>query len=130
MRPRCGVDVMAEVSAHETCPCCGQQWFPGRSKLDAKRLIYGLEIQSQTFRLAEFLVDHFGEAVPTSRLVSVLYHDDSDGGPLTAGNVVAVRLSGLRKKLAPYGLLIEGRAWRGIRMKWAVGTPDGAAGRK
>lgn len=110
---------------HEACPCCGQPWFPGRSKMDAKRLIYGLDIQSQSFRLAEFLVDHFGQAIPTSRLVSVLYHDASDGGPLNAANVVAVRLVGLRKKLTPYGLLIEGKSWRGIRMKWASGTPGG-----
>lgn len=97
--------------------------------MDAKRVVYGMLMTSepQKARLLEYLVDHFGEWIPRVRLVSVLYGSRDDGGPLAADNVVATRLSSLRKKLAPVGLEIEGRSWRGSRLKWATDAAEHAA---
>jgi DNA-binding response OmpR family regulator len=100
------------------CPCCGEPWKPGKSKMDAKRLGLGLTLAPQAFKIIDYLIDHFGECVHTDRLVSLLYHDRDDGGPITAANVVATRLTYLRDMVEPYGLEIEGKSWRGTRVKW------------
>jgi len=95
--------------------------------MDVKRRVYALRIQPQARRLLEFLVDHFGEYQSSERLVEALYANDGDGGPLGATNVVAQRLHGLRKTLAPLGLELEGRSHRGSRLKWASDTTERAA---
>lgn len=114
---------------HNVCPCCGQQWALGRSKMDAKRLIYSFLTTNGTrkARLLECMADHFGEWIPRSGLVAAVYHDDPDGGPLGATESVAVALSQLRKKLAPLGLEIEGKSWCGSRLRWSRDKTGGNA---
>jgi hypothetical protein len=112
---------MSEALPHEVCPCCGQRWAMGRSKVDARRLVYSLvkNGHSQEDRLLEVLVDHFGEWLSRDRLVEVIFSNRSDGGPLWAESSIATRLCRLRKRIAPYGLEIQGRSWHGSRLRWA-----------
>lgn len=123
------MNAVVQALPHDVCPCCGQRWVMGRSKADAKRLVYGLILRAepQQRRLLEILVDHFGEWIPRAQLAMLLYRNDPDGGPLAAEQVAATRLSQLRKKIAPYGLIIEGRSWHGTRLLWAPVTMESTA---
>lgn len=59
-------------------------------------------------RLARYFVDHYGQWVRTETLVDVAYADDLDGGPDDAKNVIKAHVYCLRKKVAPFGLTIDG----------------------
>lgn len=72
--------------------------------------------------LLELLCRNFGEWVPTERVLEVVYADDPDGGPLTAGNSIRVMCAQLRGKLAHVGLRVEGKVGAGCtgrRIVWS-----------
>jgi len=107
------------------CPCCGQSWSPGRSRLDARRLCQELTASSgQQALILKALLDYFGEWVPRDEMVRMVYR--GDGGPVTAAIVVAVNISRLRKRVAPFGLEIQGISRKGSRLVWATPSGEGA----
>lgn len=101
------------------CPCCGQVWPADRSKAHAERVLASLTFAGpvQT-RIIEHLTKNFGSWVHRKRLIDAVYHDDPDGGPDDANNCIAVTVNRIRHLIKPLGLVIDGEAWRGSRLRW------------
>lgn len=107
------------------CPCCSQDVAATPPSV----LTALLKLTPYERRVLEQLVAAFGRWVERERLITRLYEDRVDGGPLNALNGLAVLFVRLRKKLAGLGFRIEtlsggssGRsAWR---LVWeASGAP-------
>ncbi len=64
--------------------------------------------------LIDALVAAYPRSVMTEHLVSAVYDDDTEGGPLSPKSVIKVRVCWLRKKLQQYGWTItNNRGGRG-----------------
>ncbi len=82
-----------------TCPCCGrdmQQTPPAEMLLSA-------HLSRIERIIVEALVSAYPRSVGTEHLISAIYDDDPEGGPLSPRAVIKVRISWLRGKLQQYG---------------------------
>lgn len=66
--------------------------------------------------IATVLAEHCGEWISTETLISVGYALDPNGGPDDAEKSIKAHINLIRRRLAPLGLQIEGRAYSGRRM--------------
>lgn len=103
----------------EVCPCCGRPW-EGPGKTDAVQLVKQLSrgLLAQNI-VAVHLAENLGVWVHRADLVRLCYAHRIDGGPENPEGNIAVYLNRWRKRLHPYGLLIEGKSHMGSRMLWA-----------
>lgn len=101
------------------CPCCGQ---PLQDRPDVRALGDSMPLGPIERRIFEVFAAALGKYVDNARLVNIVYSNDIDGGPLTARNSISVNLSYLRRKIRPYGLVIEpvqrGKSLGSRRMTW------------
>lgn len=90
------------------CPCCGCAWVAPLVELDALADMAGLtgvqRVVLEAFRQKP------GRAVLTERLITLLYEDDPDGGPLDAGATIRVHAFNLRKRIEPFGWTVRGKS--------------------
>lgn len=103
------------------CPCCGQQWPPGRTKNDAVKVLRELmwpgPVQDKVITR---LLRSFGEWVTRRDLIDAAYCEDPDGGPDSANSTMAVTINRIRKRVRLVGLELDGRSWAGSRLRWAA----------
>jgi DNA-binding response OmpR family regulator len=71
-------------------------------------------------RVVEQLLRNFGSWVPRKELIDFAFADDPDGGPLDANNFMAVTVNRIRRRLRLFGFELDGKAWYGSRLRWAV----------
>lgn len=102
------------------CPCCG---FTAGKKtpVEIAELVSLSRLERVIF---DTLAAQFGRFVPGPALADAVYADDPDGGPFSAVSCVGVRTISLRKKIEPFGLVIDGRTGPngGRRMTWKGGA--------
>jgi len=97
-----------------TCPCCG-----GNADIQA---IINYELRGSTQRrLANVLAERRGQWLRAAQLTELVYGPRKDGG--ATQNAIAVNFGLIRKRLAPYGIRLEGRCGgasktNGRRMDW------------
>jgi len=100
------------------CACCG---FEPDGK-DPRQLINVIKLTRLERNLFECFANNFGRWLTHSKLVDAGYSDDASGGPENAEHAVAVRLHFFKKKIAPYGLVLDTKMGPGggRRMIWAA----------
>lgn len=95
-----------------TCPCCGSKIAARtpvselRSKLPGKLLP----------RVVGAMARSPGEWFTIEALADAAYRDDPNGGPLSGGRSVQVRICQQRSRLNSLGWDIEGRVGSGYRL--------------
>jgi hypothetical protein len=105
----------------DRCPCCGQEWAPGRSKEDARRVLKELAWSGPVqIRVFERLLLSFGSWVTRGDLIDAAFVDDPNGGPDNANNFMAVTVNRMRRRVRLFGFEIDGKAWYGSRLRWAT----------
>lgn len=97
------------------CPCCGH----ALNAKAARQIVAEIGLGTNTRKIVDDLVAHFGMWRTRQELADAAYADDPDGGPDTAIACVSNFISDARPKLARRGLIIEGKCHHGMRMVWA-----------
>lgn len=98
------------ASENTFCPCCGATLASGPPTWLVELFI----LCPAERRLMKVLARRFPWYVDREILIDALYGDRSDGGPLSANNVLSVHLCQLRRALEPFGWTVsKGTSGRG-----------------
>lgn len=100
------------------CMCCGFN-NDGKSFADIAEMVTFSPTERVVF---DMLASNPGRIVPAQKIVDAVYGNLEDGGALTAFHTITIMVVRLRKKLARFGVVIEGHTGRlgGRRMVWAA----------
>lgn len=90
------------------CECCGAIIPP--------KILFHSELRQSIY---DFLVKHRGHRVPSKDLISTVYNNRDDGGPLTAAKSISVTIHYMNTTLAEHGLRIKGIGgwWGGYELQ-------------
>lgn len=100
------------------CPTCGSEI----DSTDAEIIAHGaLPLGGKERAIADVLLTRFGEFVPTTEVISIVYGSQAKANTRKTVNVFCFYA---RRRLEPVGLTIEGRRGGikngGIRIRWAA----------
>jgi hypothetical protein len=90
----------------------------GSSPAAARSALAGAPLTKTERRICDILIDHIGSYVAHERIIDHVYHDDHDGGPIAAKNVIAVTILRLQDKIVPLGFRIETQNTFGRKITW------------
>lgn len=100
------------------CPCCGNWLPPGPvPREDLAGLLLAGGGNPLFVRIVRRLAWRPGQAVPVADLVSHVYADDPEGGPLDPGGVIRKIICLHRNSLRDYGWSIGSRNWHGYWLR-------------
>lgn len=108
--------MIEELAPSAVCPCCGA---PMSDKIAIEALEF-IPVPKMERELLEYLIRRHPRRVSIDQIIEHTYGADPNGGPTDAANVISVRLTNLRRRLATYGWTISsgrGSAGQRIRME-------------
>lgn len=100
------------------CVCCGRT----AGDFDAEACIFRAKLSHLQARIFRSLAMSDGQFVTWQKIAESAYADDPHGGPDDAANVITAMVHRMRRKLRPFGVVVEGHKGGNGGYRLAVGA--------